>query len=325
MNKRSKKMLCITAGILAVAVIITIAVLFTSGSGSRNDQKHMDLAQHYMDELQYEQAVAEYQAAIAAEPDNTEAYQALAEIYTAMGDYESALDVLDRGVAQTDSKELEIYKDGILEMVDSSMDAGQDTGLSGSNTGVSESGEDHSASEDGGSVLPEVTEEADIAEESGTPVKEQQDADSTVTILITWDGTYEDGSLMELDVYLTGKMEDGTELLYDEDLQAFVATDGALAAEVETSVSETQGNTLITLYRTDGFYNLEVSDGIGYVLHNTNGLSDSEVSITMVDAEGKSTQVSVEDEMYRSYTGLWFFGIGIDHGMLTDYDSSWME
>ncbi len=292
MKKRTKIIMGLTAGILLITVIVTITALITSGSDRRSYQRHMDLAQRYMDELQYEQAIAEYEATIEIKPNNAEVYQALADAYIAMGDYESALDSLERGVAQTDSGELETYKSDVEGIVQASL--------------FPESNE--------GDAEPDI---------------DTQDKNGAITILITWDGTYDDGSLMELDVNLTGRTDDGAEFLpvYVEESAGTeqLVFDGTLVGEMETAITGTQGSVRITLYHTDGFYNLEVADGVGYMLHNTNGLSDSDVSITVVDAEGKNTQLSVEEGMYRSYTGLWFFGTGIDHGMLADYDGSWME
>lgn len=106
MKNNQKRIKGITAGVLLAAVIIVAAVLFTAGSDNSGYRKHMDMAQRYMDELQYEQAVAEYEAAIAIDPNNAEAYQALAELYIKTGDYESAEEILNRGIEQTGAEEL---------------------------------------------------------------------------------------------------------------------------------------------------------------------------------------------------------------------------
>ncbi len=91
MKKQSKLLIGITAGVLLIAVIVITAVLMASGSDGRKYAKHIETAQQYMDELQYEQAIAEYRAAIEIEPNNAEAYRALAEVYVQTGDYESAI------------------------------------------------------------------------------------------------------------------------------------------------------------------------------------------------------------------------------------------
>ena len=48
-----------------------------------------------MDELNYEKAIAELELAIEIEPNNAEAYIALAEVYVEMGDYEEAVAILE--------------------------------------------------------------------------------------------------------------------------------------------------------------------------------------------------------------------------------------
>ncbi len=109
MKKQSKMIIGITAGAMLVAVIAIVAVLMASGSDSRNYAKHMESAQHYMDGLDYEQAIAEYRAAIEIEPNNVEAYRALAELYVQTGDYEAAIAVLNQGMEQMSSEELSDY------------------------------------------------------------------------------------------------------------------------------------------------------------------------------------------------------------------------
>ncbi len=108
MKKQSKLTIGIIAGILLIAdiVIAAVLILWFSNSNVRNYARHMESAQRYMDELQYEQAIAEYKAAIEIEPNNAEAYQALAGLYVQMGDYESAIAVLNQGIEQTGSEEL---------------------------------------------------------------------------------------------------------------------------------------------------------------------------------------------------------------------------
>ncbi len=319
MKKQSKLLIGITAGVL-LAVIIVAAVLMSSGSDSKKYAKHMETAQHYMDELQYERAIAEYEAAIEIEPNNEEAYLALVDAYMAMGDDDSALAVLNRGAERTGSGELADYIEEVRLLQEQQKEP---QGQESQDGQESEREEPQSAQEEPQDVQ-EPQEETDAAGESEALNAEPQDEGGEVTLLVTWDGRYEDGSLRELELTLNGTLDDGTALELNGDGQA-LAADGTLAAEIETVYTETQGSIRATIYRVDSFYNLEVADGVGYMLHNTNGLSDSGVTITFTDAQGTSTQLDIENAMYRSYTGIWFFGTGIDHGALADYDSSWME
>ena len=113
MKKKAKIILIILGGILNVAIMIVVTIFMTSGSNSRKYQKHMEAAQQYLDELQYEQAIAEYELAIEIEPKNPEAYQALAELYVQIEDYESAIMVLERGLEQIESRELGDYLEDV--------------------------------------------------------------------------------------------------------------------------------------------------------------------------------------------------------------------
>lgn len=111
MKKQSRMIIGITAGTLLIAdiVIAAVLILWFSNSDTRKYANHMESAQRYMDELQYEQAIAEYKAAIEIEPNNVEAYQALAGLYVQTGDYESAIAILNQGMEQTGSEELAEY------------------------------------------------------------------------------------------------------------------------------------------------------------------------------------------------------------------------
>ena len=109
MKKQAKIVIIIIGGILLAVTIAITTVLMVSSSDSKKYQKHMEVAQKYLEALQYEQAIAEYELAIEIEPNNIEAYQALAELYVQMEDYESAIAVLNQGIEQTDSRRLVNY------------------------------------------------------------------------------------------------------------------------------------------------------------------------------------------------------------------------
>ncbi len=114
-----------------------------------------------MDELQYEQAIAEYRAAIEIEPNNAEAYLALAEVYVQTGDYESAIAVLEQGIEQTDSEELS----GYIEEVRAAQAAAEEAALQEEQAAREEqaASEEESAGENQQEEEPEES-----AEESGS-------------------------------------------------------------------------------------------------------------------------------------------------------------
>ena len=86
----------------------------------------MELAERYLSELDYDKAIAAYNMALDIDPKSVEAYLGLADAYVGRGEYEEALQVLEKGHRETGSdltrdkmEELEEYlksmKESILE------------------------------------------------------------------------------------------------------------------------------------------------------------------------------------------------------------------
>ena len=61
---------------------------------ARKVEEQLKLGVTYLSELNYEQAIAAYQAAIEIEPKCTEAYLGLADIYTELGEFAKAEEIL---------------------------------------------------------------------------------------------------------------------------------------------------------------------------------------------------------------------------------------
>ncbi len=59
----------------------------------------------------YENAVADYLAALDLDESTAEVYRKAAEVYVALGDLDSAITLLERGVAATEDKDLQTYLD----------------------------------------------------------------------------------------------------------------------------------------------------------------------------------------------------------------------
>ncbi len=96
-SKFPYKIVIIIAVILLLAVIAAIFFISVSSSGKdKNLQEQLDLGEQYLSELDYEQAIIAYEAAITIDPQCVEACLGLADTYIAMGDYEKALEVLER-------------------------------------------------------------------------------------------------------------------------------------------------------------------------------------------------------------------------------------
>ncbi|MBR3307981.1 MAG: tetratricopeptide repeat protein [Lachnospiraceae bacterium] len=93
---------------LAVALIVVVVIAVIANSPAQKYSKQLKLAERYMEELDYDKAVAAYRAAIDIDPENPEAYEALAELYIDRGEDEEALEILKAGVGETEAEELKI-------------------------------------------------------------------------------------------------------------------------------------------------------------------------------------------------------------------------
>lgn len=63
----------------------------------------------------YENAVADYLAALDLDESTAEVYRKAAEVYVALGDLDSAITLLERGVAATEDEDLQGYLDKLIE------------------------------------------------------------------------------------------------------------------------------------------------------------------------------------------------------------------
>ena len=84
--------------VIVIAAITTVAIYNTP---MNRYNRQLSLGNRYVDELDYERAIAAYRAAIEIDPNNPEAYKALADLYIAIDDNESALEVALSGVDAT--------------------------------------------------------------------------------------------------------------------------------------------------------------------------------------------------------------------------------
>lgn len=90
---------------MAVIVFILMRTA-VYGSHEKDYDRELSLGARYVNELDYEKAIAAYRAAIEIEPKNPEAYEALADLYILMGDYEAAATLLNEGIKATGSDDL---------------------------------------------------------------------------------------------------------------------------------------------------------------------------------------------------------------------------
>lgn len=81
-------------------------------------QEKIDHAKQLIENGEPEEAIVELEAAIELEPMNELAYRELAQIYESQEDYESALEILDKGIENTGSEELISYREQILQEIE---------------------------------------------------------------------------------------------------------------------------------------------------------------------------------------------------------------
>lgn len=115
-KRRNNQKLAIITGV-AIIVICTIVFVLLTGreSPTKKVAELLDLGNKYLTEQDYEQAVVVFREVIDIDPRCEEAYRGMADVYVAMGDYESAIDILQQGIAQTNSEELSVYLEEIRE------------------------------------------------------------------------------------------------------------------------------------------------------------------------------------------------------------------
>lgn len=97
--------------------LLTIAVLFTTACGQKAPtwQEQYDLGVRYLEDGNYEEAIIAFTAAIEIDPNNTESYLRLADIYSELTDYENAKLVLEKGFENTEDEVIKTKLNELLE------------------------------------------------------------------------------------------------------------------------------------------------------------------------------------------------------------------
>lgn len=101
-----KKRIVIIAAVavlVAAAGVGTTAYLFRGGAMRAVNATELSVGEKYLADLSYEKATATLQHVITVEPNNTEAYLALAKTYRYMGDIDTARETLENGYGATNS------------------------------------------------------------------------------------------------------------------------------------------------------------------------------------------------------------------------------
>lgn len=114
-KKKISKFFIIAGIVAAVAVIFAAVFVAVGGIDKVQALQQLSLGNKYLDDLDYEEAIAAFEAAIEIEPKMEKAYIGLAEAYIGLGDYDSAIRVLEEGIEETDSDRLRDYLEEIEE------------------------------------------------------------------------------------------------------------------------------------------------------------------------------------------------------------------
>lgn len=154
----------------------------------------------------------------------------------------------------------------------------------------------------------------------GAPMRAEavQQPEIAGLILYAWDGIGESGALMDLELTISGTLNNGARV-YAVGSGQVVAEDGTPVGEL----AEADGQILLSLYRLDGSFNLELANSEDWVLYGINNIGESN-AVAAVVLPGQEPQMLTfaETGMYRSYTGLWFLGMGLHQGVLTEYSGN---
>ncbi|MCD7785508.1 MAG: tetratricopeptide repeat protein [Oscillospiraceae bacterium] len=88
---------------LILVAMITMTILTSCGAADRAFvSSYLNLGEKYLTDLNYEQALVCFNKVIEVEPKNERAYLASAEAYVAMGDIDSAIEILEQGIETVD-------------------------------------------------------------------------------------------------------------------------------------------------------------------------------------------------------------------------------
>ena len=110
MEKRNKRIVIIAAALIAVVTAAIIGAMAIQATPANRLKASLRLAEKYYSEMNYEQAIIAYKEAIAIDPKCEAAYLAIADIYTAQGQEQEAVRVLEEAanIIQTDAVKVKL-------------------------------------------------------------------------------------------------------------------------------------------------------------------------------------------------------------------------
>jgi tetratricopeptide (TPR) repeat protein len=107
MKKRKILMIAVAVTVVAIAGVCVYSLLLRGSTALAVNATQLSIGEKYLAELNYEKATATLENVIVVEPNNTEAYLALATAYRYMGDMDTARETLEGGYRATNSSLIE--------------------------------------------------------------------------------------------------------------------------------------------------------------------------------------------------------------------------
>lgn len=88
-------------------LVVLVAILFTACSTNTETwQEKYDLGMRYLTEGNYEEAILSFTAAIEIDPKMPEAYVGMADAYIGLGEYDKAIEILQKGMENANNSEM---------------------------------------------------------------------------------------------------------------------------------------------------------------------------------------------------------------------------
>ena len=112
-SSKKRILLIVLAAVVALCLGAGITVFALNNTPSRKVSHSMELAERYFSEQNYGQAIIEYEKIIEIEPKNADAYLGLADIYEKTGDKDKAIEILKKGIEQTQDERLQKELDSL--------------------------------------------------------------------------------------------------------------------------------------------------------------------------------------------------------------------
>ena len=186
MSLKMKKILAVSAVAFILAVIIGI-VIVVNNNDDDNAVEQIALAKQYYEMMDYDKSAAIYNQLLKSNSTEPDIYMGLYDVYMVMGKEEKAIEILQRGIENTNNKAIEEKLSQIYS------ELGYETDVSSEETSlISEEAEEVSVSEQIAETMlsetttvPTVSSEQEILSEEETTASESITSATTTQIVTT--------------------------------------------------------------------------------------------------------------------------------------------